>query len=205
MSERNLSMDTSQLNYVRSCEGCLSTDLVEDRASGDTVCVNCGIVYSEKYIAPENSGNGSSYNSFNYYSLTQKSKLEREELEFIWDGEKNIEESLYHLFQGEHNAIVEQRAKELFQRSFKIQLEQKEGLKPMNSKQITKSPEMFDVKDKKRQRFSRRKQFVVSCVWFALTEQGITTWSIQDLSEIINGMDVSAHSVNNCLRDLEVI
>ena len=60
------------------------------------------------------------------------------------------------------------------------------------------------VKFKNRQKFSRRKQFVISCLYLALKEQNIKSWSIEELSEQLDGIQVSKFSVRNCLKDLGI-
>jgi len=55
-----------------------------------------------------------------------------------------------------------------------------------------------------RRKYSRRKQFVVACVWWAMKENQITSWDIEDISELIDGKEVSKYSVKHCLRDLNL-
>jgi len=199
------------------------SELVEDHKAGDQICFNCGAVATERLIDQdaeyrvfsEDSASygkirvGAAYNPLKEYSLTEKSKLERDEKEFLWDGLKNIEEIFYRLSQGDSsNAPAQHRAKELFEKSFHLQVEQKKGAVPMKRSGDKKSK-------KNRQKFSRRKQFVVSAVYQALKECGIIQedgkksekegdkW-IQDLSAQLDGIEVSKYSVKNCLKDLQL-
>lgn len=200
-------------NYF--CSNCNSySELVEDHRAGDQVCNQCGAIAQERLIAQdaeyrvfsEDSASyskvhyGAAYNTTMEYSLTEKSRLERDEKEFLWDGIKNIEEIFYRLSKGDSsNAPAQQRAKELFQQAFHLQVEQKKGTVAM------KRSGGSDKKSKKnRQKFSRRKQFVISALFQALKENGINTWNIQDLSEQLDGIQVSKYSVRNCLKDLKL-
>lgn len=125
---------------------------------------------------------------------------------------KNIEEIFFKLTKGDSvSKPVQDRAKELFQKAFRMQLAQKKGTVPMKRATGVEAVKL------KRQKFSRRKQFVVTCLYQALKEQGITTWSIErtkavrphftniasvDLSDQMEGIQVSKYSVKNCLKDL---
>eukprot|EP01114_Cavostelium_apophysatum_P021096 TRINITY_DN725_c0_g1_i1.p1 TRINITY_DN725_c0_g1~~TRINITY_DN725_c0_g1_i1.p1 ORF type:complete len:302 (+),score=54.57 TRINITY_DN725_c0_g1_i1:118-906(+) len=187
-------------------------ELVEDHKAGDQICSNCGAIAQERLISNDaewrvfsedpNSFNkaraGPAYNPLMEYSLTERSRLERDEREFLWDGLRNIEEIFYRLSNGDSsNAPAQQRAKELFQQAFHMQVEQKQGKVPMKRSGDKKSK-------KNRQKFSRRKQFVISALYQALKECGINTWDIQDLSEQLDGIQVSKYSVRNCLKDLKL-
>jgi len=194
------------------CQNCNQySQLVEDHRNGDLICSNCGNIGQEKMIGNDaeyrvfsedsNSYNkihySGSYNPFQEYSLTERSKLERDEKEFLWDGLRNIDDVLYKLYQGDTiNKRVSERAKELFQKAFHIQVEQKKG---------TVSMKRTGNKDKakSRQKFSRRKQFVVTCLSKALEEANIGRWKIEDLSNQLDGINVSKYSVDNCINDLQ--
>jgi len=195
------------------CNSCQTyAELVEDHKAGDQICGSCGAVASERLISQDaeyrifsddSSSHskiriGAAYNPLQEYSLTEKSRLERDEKEFLWDGIKNIEEIFYRLSNGDtSNAPAQQRAKELFEQAFHLQVEQKKGSAPMKRSGDKKS-------EKDRQKFSRRKQFVISALYQALKESGIETWNIQDLSEQLDGIQVSKYSVRNCLKDLKL-
>jgi len=214
--------------YCTSCNQ--YSELIEDHKAGDQICRNCGAVATERLIAQdaeyrvfsEDSASygkirvGAAYNPLKEYSLTERSKLERDEKEFLWDGIKNIEDIFYRLSQGDSsNAPAQHRAKELFEQSFHIQVQQKKGAVPMKRSGDKKSG---PLKNQARQKFSRRKQFVISAVYQALLECGIIQedgkkpadiekqkdkW-IQDLSNQLDGIDVSKYSVRNCLKDLKL-
>ncbi len=102
--------------------------------------------------------------------------MHSKEKEFLWEGLKNIEEVYFKLTNGDSlNRPVQDRAKELFAKAFRMQLAQKKGEKAFAKR--SSGPE--SVRYKNRQKFSRRKQFVVSCLFQALREHGVKTWSIE--------------------------
>eukprot|EP01120_Amphizonella_sp_Union-15-10_P017135 TRINITY_DN9433_c0_g1_i2.p1 TRINITY_DN9433_c0_g1~~TRINITY_DN9433_c0_g1_i2.p1 ORF type:complete len:102 (-),score=16.93 TRINITY_DN9433_c0_g1_i2:9-314(-) len=90
------------------------------------------------------------------------------------------------------NLPVENQAKALYLQAFKLQLAQKEGRARMNKV------------NEKRQRYARRKQFVVAALWWALKKNSIKKWSIDDISGQLEGHDVSVFSVKKCLSELNV-
>jgi len=197
------------------CENCGSTDIVEDGRAGDSVCSQCGTVFNERIIdtsaeyrvfSDDSSSYdkiraGPAYNIFMEHSLTDtNSKLERDEKEFYWDGMKNISDIISRLYRGDSsNRPVQDRAKELFQKAFHIQVEQKKGSVPMK-----RSGSKKGQKEANRQKFSKRKQYVVTALHQALKEHGINTWSIADLSDQLDGINVSQYSVDHCLKDLNL-
>jgi len=192
-----------------SCPSCGSTEFVQ--ANGDAVCEGCGLVQqrivsedAEYRVFSEDSASknkvrvGAAYNPLMEYSLTERSRLERDEKEFLWDGLKNIEETFYRLLKGDSsNKPVQERAKELFSKAFRMQVAQKQGSVPMK-----RSGGDAKLKNLNRQKFSRRKQFVVACLLKSLEEHNIQTWSIDELNAQLPGIEVSDYSVNNCLKDL---
>jgi hypothetical protein len=120
----------------------------------------------------------------------------------------------YKLTKGDSvNRPVQERAKELFQQAFRMQMAQKKGTVPMK-----RASGVEAVRFKNRQKFSRRKQFVISCLYQALKEHNINTWGIEgriliidlvsnlllELSEQLDGIQVSKYSVRNCLKDLQI-
>jgi len=197
------------------CSNCReSTEFITDERSGDTICSTCGGVSQERLVSQEaeyrvfadDSASkskvhyGNAYNPFMEYSLTESTKLERDEKEFLWDGLRNIEEIFFKLTRGDsHNRPVQERAKELFQKAFYMQLAQKKGTVPMKRTNGVEA-----VKFKNRQKFSRRKQFVITCLYQALKEHGIHTWDIDELSAQLDGIHVSKYSVRHCLKDLDM-
>lgn len=209
----NTESNTERLynEVVQTCTNCGSTDFAEDHRSGDMICSACGIVCervisteAEYRLFSEDSSSyskirvGAAYNPLMEYSLTEKSRLERDEKEFLWEGLRNIDEIFFKLYKGDSiNTAAQYRARELFQKAFHLQVEQKKGAVPMKRSSGEK-------RSKIRQKFSRRKQFVVSCIAHALKESNISTWSTQDLSDQLEGIQVSKYSVKNCLKDLKV-
>jgi len=196
-----------------ACPECGSEEFIEDERSADVICASCGVVRQGRLVSQEaeyrvfadDSASKSkvhytAYNPFMEYSLTEASKLERDEKEFLWDGLKNIEEVFYKLTKGDSvNRPVQERAKELFQKAFRMQMAQKKGTVPMK-----RASGVEAVRFKNRQKFSRRKQFVISCLYQALKEHNINTWGIEELSEQLDGIQVSKYSVRNCLKDLDI-
>jgi hypothetical protein len=100
----------------------------------------------------------------------------KKEKEFLWEGLKNIDDVLYKLYNGVSvNKRVSERAKELFQKAFHFQVQQKKGtieMKRSGGKNTT---------TKNRQKFSRRKQFVITALSEAMKEAGITRWPIEGI------------------------
>lgn len=85
---------------------------------------------------------------------------------------KNIDDVFFRLFRGDSsNKQVLERARELFQQAFHKQMDQKKGSIPMK-RSGKKTSEV-------RQKFSRRKQFVITALLQALNEQGITSWTLE--------------------------
>jgi hypothetical protein len=117
-----------------------------------------------------------------------------EDVQFFYHGIRDIEEVMMKLLQGcGRNYPVELKAKRLYQNAYELQLAQKEGKVRMNKNK------------KKRERFARRKQFVVACVWWALLQHGYNDkWTIEEISNQLEGIDVSKYSVKKCLRDLKL-
>src|SRR5438046_3093901 len=125
-------------SYDQECFHCGYTKLVEDFANGDVVCTVCGVVAEERSISDESevrvfnddpesytkSRISGSYNPLMEYSLTQRTKLEKDvsicsefifttifqPKEYLWNGRKNIEEILLRLFSGDMNCAVKYRA-----------------------------------------------------------------------------------------------
>jgi hypothetical protein len=95
--------------------------------------------------------------------------IERDEKEFLWNAQQNINTVLSKLFMGEIPQKIKTRAVELFQSNFRVQTDQKKGVLPM------------DKFKEKRQRYSRRKQLVVSCVHKALQENSIEWYSVKGI------------------------
>jgi hypothetical protein len=139
--------------------------------------------------------------------------LDHDEYDFLWQGINDIKEVMFKLLRASgRNLEVESRSIYLFSIAFHQQVEEKQGLKPMNAPHptttamimsqmpiiiptttltpptSTPSPTPITTvitavspqqKCKQRLKFSRRKQFVVACVYQALKETGIHTWNIK--------------------------
>jgi hypothetical protein len=202
--------------WEQPCENCGAVDtFTEDHRAGDWVCTACGNVVQSRLISHEAEYRifsddseskskiriGAAYNPLSMdYSLTERNRLERDEKEFLWDGLKNIDEIFFKLYKGDSvNTSAQHRAKELFQQAFRLQVEQKKGVVPMKRSSGDKAKNKLN-----RQKFSRRKQFVIACLHRALKESHIDTWDIPALSDLLDGIQVSKYSVKNCLKDLNL-
>eukprot|EP01130_Rhizamoeba_saxonica_P002086 TRINITY_DN11894_c0_g1_i1.p1 TRINITY_DN11894_c0_g1~~TRINITY_DN11894_c0_g1_i1.p1 ORF type:complete len:223 (-),score=41.91 TRINITY_DN11894_c0_g1_i1:56-682(-) len=195
------------MNDLKKCSNseCLSTNMVEDLEKGDVVCADCGRVCSEKVIddgaewrqfdsepgTAERSRVGSAYHVDIGPQLTSRtSKYDKDDLQFLHMGLRDIDSILFSLFDGcSRNVAVENRAKSIFNKAFQQQVDQKSG-------------KVAFKKDKQRERFARRKQFVVAAVWKSLRKARITRWSISDISAQIGGRDVTEKSARKCLQDI---
>ena len=62
----------------------------------------------------------------------------------------------------------------------------------------------FRKGQRSRIKYSRRKQFVVSCLYYALHEAAIPR-SVEEIANSVDGHPVSQHSVESCLRDLGLL
>jgi hypothetical protein len=82
---------------------------------------------------------------------------------------------------------VQERAKELFSKAFRMQVDQKAGKVPMK-----RTGGDTKLKGSNRQKFSRRKQFVIACVLKALEEYKIKTWSIDGKNYFIYNINYFA-------------
>eukprot|EP01087_Luapelamoeba_hula_P024366 TRINITY_DN924_c0_g1_i1.p1 TRINITY_DN924_c0_g1~~TRINITY_DN924_c0_g1_i1.p1 ORF type:complete len:244 (+),score=51.30 TRINITY_DN924_c0_g1_i1:252-983(+) len=201
------------------CTECWTTGTVEDARSGDVICSGCGIVKEARSISPEaeyrvfadDDGDGESkkrvgpsYNPLLPHNfLGSKRKWERDEKEFLWEGLKNIDDALSRLLDDGQNKPVEMRAKELFQQAFNWQFLQKQGIHSTVTAKITTPIEKKKMSQARR-KYSRRKQFVVACIWWSLKEHSIDNIDVDDISELIDGKEVSKYSVRHCLRDLNL-
>tara|TARA_R110002050_G_scaffold30453_1_gene77965 strand:- start:475 stop:1275 length:801 start_codon:yes stop_codon:yes gene_type:complete len=182
---------------------------VEKWKEGDRVCIKCGEVAEEKMISEE-----AEYRLFNEDSESQKkvrvgqamsiymlhdqttwsSKLAPDDRDFLYTGWRNIDRIINSLFVDSQPAVVRSRAKELFQEAFLLQVHQKEGKKAFNKPK---------AKAAVRQKFARRKPFVVASVFVALKEHGLDhLFEIRTISEKLDGADVSRHTLKKCMREL---
>jgi len=196
-----------EYNRCKNTE-CLSTNLGTDIKRGEVFCRDCGRVVSSKIISDEaeyrmfaeDSGSknksrvGAAYNlDLGPRLSTRLTKYDKDDLEFLYLGLRDIETVMFYLLDGcGRNLPVENRSKSLFNKAFLFQLEQKEGKRK------------FTKKKNVRERFARRKQFVVAVVYYSLLKNGITKWSIKDISDQLEGRDVNKNSVKKCLNELEL-
>jgi hypothetical protein len=135
---------------------------------------------------------GAAYESWLPLRTNTTCRSDRDENEFLWNGFRNIEEVMLKLQHGYgSNKPVENRAKFLFYNMYKRQVEEKSGTKVMKRT------------NKKREKFARRKQFVVACILEALKQQDIRKWTVQDISNMFDGADVSDASVKKCLKEMK--
>jgi len=208
-------MSTNLINDFNRCANpeCLSNNLGTDSRRGEIFCKDCGRVVSSRIISDEaeyrifsedsstksRSRVGAAYNMDIGPRLTTKtSKYDKDDLEFLYLGLRDIETVMFYLLDGcGRNLPVESRSKSLFNKAFKMQLEQKEGKREFK-KQGKKE------KKNNRQRYARRKQFVVSVVYYSLMKSGVQKWTIKDISDQLEGRDVNIKSVRKCLSELEL-
>eukprot|EP01129_Flabellula_baltica_P013765 TRINITY_DN645_c0_g1_i1.p1 TRINITY_DN645_c0_g1~~TRINITY_DN645_c0_g1_i1.p1 ORF type:complete len:214 (-),score=27.74 TRINITY_DN645_c0_g1_i1:48-653(-) len=185
---------------------CNSSRLVLDEAKGDIICRDCGRICSDKLISDDaewrtfaddsssqnRSRVGAAYSIDIGPRLTSKtSKYDRDDLEFLYMGLRDIETLLFAVLDGcGRNLPVENRAKSLFNQAFLIQKEQKEGKREFKG-------------SKARERYARRKQYVVAVVYYSLVKNGIDTWKVNELSDQLPGRDVTSESVKKCLQSLD--
>ncbi len=227
-----------QANVVK-CNSCGGDDFVEDERSGDMICTNDGVVarqltmcdnqpeyrlfrddpgsYQRQRLGPSQNimmGSGGGISLRTAISRTALSKgvvgvgggggggLLRHHKTFPYDAQQFLDEAIRNIDEifsklyGDSNSNKEarNRAKYLFSLVHKHQLDKK-----------TKG---------ERKKFSRRKQFVVTCVYRALWVQNNreTTsektqfelaWTPSHISGLIQGTYVSAESVKRCLKELD--
>jgi hypothetical protein len=108
------------------------------------------------------------------FLFSREKQQQQKDKEFLWEGLKNIDDTMFRLTHGDTmNRAVQERAKELFQKAFYRQMEQKKGNLVMkrNGGQKTTQGGI-------RKKFSKRKQYVVSCIWKALEEQDNKAWDV---------------------------
>lgn len=123
------------------CSNCGSQSIIPDAKQGCYVCESCGIISEGNFIQvtapvrvfsddPQTQNRmhyGEKYNPYMEHNLTERSTLSRDEKEFLWEGTHDIDNALDGLFRSEVNIAVRERAMELFNKSFSMQLKQKEG------------------------------------------------------------------------------
>jgi len=148
------------------------------------------------------------YNDFDNHVEIGFDKQTQIEKEFLWSSLRCIKQAFASLYGGENtNKPAEERAVRLFKIAFDYQWKQKQGdVKSfqghMTVGKAIKKNTTTDVL--KRSNFSRRKQFIVACIWFALKEQNVNV-SIAEISSLVEGQRVvSQKMVNRCLKDIGV-
>ena len=196
---------------MAKCDNCGSLDgFVCNYREGDQVCIRCGKVVDERMISEEaeyrvfnddptsqakiRAGPATSTFMLNDLSTTH-SRLGLDERKFLYDGWRNIDQAISRMFPDSHPAVVRSRAKELYQKAFMYQLEQKQGEKKFR----------IDEEDQNqlRQRYSKRKAYVVTSLWVALKENRINLPKILiQLNHALEGVQVSIDSIKVCLQEL---
>mmetsp|Transcript_20174 Transcript_20174/g.27826 ORF Transcript_20174/g.27826 Transcript_20174/m.27826 type:complete len:211 (-) Transcript_20174:130-762(-) len=193
------------------CDNCGASDgFVYNYREGDQVCKRCGKVVDERMISEE-----AEYRLFNDDSSSQSkiragpatstfmltdlstshSRLETEERKFLYDGWRNIDAAINTMFPDSQPAAVRSRAKELYQKAFLFQHEQKTGGKDFKTNE--------DDQNQLRQRFSKRKAYVVTSLWVALKENRVRLpKTLVQLNRALEGAVVSPDSIKNCLSEL---
>jgi len=143
---------------------------------------------------------GAAYNPYLEHNLSSSKQLGRDENEFLWQGFQDIRMLLDRVFEkqeGRHTSI-ENEAKELFQKAFKGQREEKQNGRS-NDKQ---SNAIKNKTTSKRQRYSKRHQFVVATIYHALKIHKLGR-EVDDLAALLGTKaKVSRRSVKKCLKAL---
>ena len=207
------------------CSECGGDDFITDNDSGDLICrldgaVVCSSMINEEqteYRLFQNDSQswqkkrlGPSYNIYNPATnspfvkqevpLSQKSSFHYNPQLFLQDAIKDIHEVFSKLYLGGcTNKSACQRAVYLFTLVYQHQLKQKS----------------IRHKEHRRVKFSRRKQFVVMCIYRALWNQHESDtkhdkkplplmWNPRDISNLLQGIDVSMSSIQRCLKDVDV-
>ena len=187
-----------------------SDSFVYDYRGGDQVCVSCGAVKNERMICEE-----AEYRLFNDDSSSQNkvragpatstfmmddqstshNRLDTDERKFLYDGWRNIDQVINRMFPDSQPAVVRSRAKELYQKAFLYQRDQKRG-----DKEFKKDEE---DNNQLRQRYSKRKTYVVTSLYVALKENEIDLRDIlAQLNSALEGAEVSMDSIKTCLTEL---
>ena len=173
---------------------------------GDEVCRSCGCVLEERSICEEWSvrvfaDDPASADRVHYSrpmstfeieeSLTENEKEETEK-EFLMNGRRDINKAMDRLFPDSRPSGVLHRARELFDRSFVYQRDQKLGKVEFESGQVRKN-------------YSRRKAFVVASMFIGILENNILIPKpLLQLNHAIEGKDVSELSVRRCLKEFRL-
>lgn len=226
------------------CPQCQSKNIMEDPRQGSVVCGDCGEILDTTFILhtaparvisddPKTHGrvhHGDAYNPYEEYTLTERSNLTRDEKEFLWQGQNEINDALQTLFKTEVNHAVRDRAIELFNKSFGVQMKEKQAHLQDASNHSTaitevssdlkakkeKKKEEKDSESKTRQRFSRKRQFVVTVLGVSLSEnipkivkkdgkEVKMPWSISEICKLVPpGKEIKEASIRRCLKDLNI-
>jgi transcription initiation factor TFIIIB Brf1 subunit/transcription initiation factor TFIIB len=192
------------------CSNCSGASFIEDTSHGDCVCTTCGVVAERLYDdAPikrvfaddsaadkETKQQHSGFNAATENSLrSANGRLDQEE-QFLYDGFASIDASMKRLFPDVQPASARTRAHQLYKVAFDMQVAQKKGRATH-----LKGRGMANWK---RQKFARRKSFVIAAIAAGLRREGIGHIRLPDLNGTVEGKDVSLHSLQRCFRELEV-
>ena len=191
---------------VESCPQCGEKRRTSHLHDGDEVCRSCGRVLEENAICEDYSvrvfaDDPASADRVHYSrpinifeieeSLTQNEKEETEK-EFLVNGRRDINRAMDRLFPDSRPAGVLHRARELFERSFIYQRDQKVGKIEFGGGKV-------------RQNYSRRKAFVVAAILIGMFEHNILLPKpLLQLNYAIEGKDVSELSVKRCLKEFRL-
>ncbi len=209
-------MTYAHIYQQRKCRVCDKNDFVEDDRTGDLICTNDGVVALSRRMCdtmPEyrvfqddpasrmrvRVGPMTHMSQVHVLRTTSTKRLramrrEDDAMMFLDEATRDINEIFTKLYRGgSNNGAARNRAHHLFQLVYKHQLKEKEA--------------------NKRHKFSRRKQFVITSVYYALWKQHeeetehekpppSLPWTTKQLSDLVQGIDVSYDSVKRCLNEL---
>ncbi len=187
-----------------SCNNCgKKNSWVEKWSTGDRVCSSCGMVGEERMISFEQTEYrifeddddskvrvGPSFSIFEHVNMCDK--VDTDEKEFYNKGLLMLKDFFRDHFTDGRRAQIEIRAKEIFDYAFRKQKNQKEGDLTFLNKDKEKS---------KRQKYSRKKTYLVAAIWIAFMESGESEnkWSIKRISCYF-GENISEVRVKNCVK-----
>jgi transcription initiation factor TFIIIB Brf1 subunit/transcription initiation factor TFIIB len=189
----------------------------EDRNGGHLICFSCGEVQQaglisqerERIFADDDKAENKKrtnttfrVNEFSKVAKTNSDEMAREEKSFLDFGLDDIRKGLDKLLDGGINLPVLERAQEIFQKGYRLQVLEKKGLHATSRDVKT---ELIKL-EKARQKFSKRKQLVVAAIYKALREELLSDskrFTVQIISNAVEGKHVvSDAAVRLILKEL---
>ena len=188
------------------CGNCnKANSFIDNWSSGDRICSSCGIVTQERMITFDETEYrvfrddddskkkirvGKAYSIFEHMNVC--SDIDNDEKEFYSKGLMMLEDFFSYHFVDARRMDIENRAKEIFDYAFRKQKDQKEGEFLFINK---------EKEETKRQKYSKKKTYLVTAIWIAFMENGASEnkWSIKRISSFF-GTDISETRVKNCVK-----